>query len=130
MALLNIPTLTTDLINIYRNSVTYAHQRFSNTLINIIHEGRPYLGAAIGTQDYVNKYMSEKVRKWKEELNTLSTIAVTQPHAAFAAFIHGYVHKFCYICQVCPNIEDSLQSVEESSRCRFIPAITGRDPPN
>ena len=107
-----------------------ARSLFSNTQINITSEGRPYLGAALGTQEYVRAYVSEKVRKWIDELNTLSTIAATQPHAAFAAFIHGFVHKFRFICRVCPATEHLLQSLEESIRSRFIPAITGRDPPN
>ena len=112
------------------SAVAQARDIFSNTLINITSEGRPYLGAAMGTQDYVNEYVSRKVRKGNKELNMLSTIAATQPHVAFAAFIHGYVHKFCFICRVCPNIEHSLHSLEESICSRFIPAITGRDPPN
>ena len=74
--------------------------------------------------------MSEKVRKWIDELNTLSTIAATQPHGAFTAFIHRFIHKFRFICRVCPDIKHPLQSLEESIRSRFIPAITGRDPPN
>ena len=106
-----------------------AHGLFSNIQINITSEGRPYLGAALGTQEYVRVYMSEKVRKWIDELNTLSTIAATQPHAAFATFIHRFVHKFRFICWVCPDTEHLLQSLEESIRSRFIPAITGRDPP-
>ena len=107
-----------------------ARRLFSNTQINITSEGRPYLGAALGTQEYVRAYISEKVRKWIDELNTLSTIAATQPHAAFAAFIHGFIHKFRFICWVCLDTEHLLQSLEESIRSRFIPAITGRDPPN
>ena len=102
-----------------------ARSLFSNTQINITSEGRPYLDAALGTQEYIRAYISEKVRKWIDELNTLSTIAATQPHAAFATFIHGFVHKFRFICQVCPDTEHLLQSLEGS---RFIPAITGRDP--
>ena len=98
--------------------------------INITSEGRPYLGAALGTQEYVRAYVSEKVRKWIDELNTLSTIAATQLHAAFAAFVHGFVHKFRFICRVCPDTKHLLQSLEESIRSRFIPAITGRDPLN
>ena len=106
-----------------------ARSLFSNTQINITSEGRPYLGAALGTQEYVRAYVSEKVRKWIDELNTLSTIAATQPHAAFAAFIHRFIHKFQFICRVCPDTEHLLQSLEESIHSRFIPAITGRDPP-
>ena len=34
------------------------------------------------------------------------------------------------MCQVCPGIKHPLQSLEESICSRFIPAITGRDPPN
>ena len=103
-----------------------AHDIFSNTLINITSEGRPYLGAAFETQKYVNEYVTGKVSKWNEELNILSAIMATQPHAAFAAFIHGFVHKFCFLCRVCPSIEHVLECI----RLRFISALTGRDSPN
>ena len=60
----------------------------------------------------------------------LAEVAKTQPHAAYAAFIHGYVHKFSYLCRTTPNIDLLLQPLEDCIRSRLIPALTGRAPPS
>ena len=46
--------------------------------------GRPYLGAAIDTQDYIRDYTQDHVSQWAQGLSQLSSIAATQPHAAYA----------------------------------------------
>ena len=61
---------------------------FSNTCVNITAEGRPYLGAAIGSRSFIEKYVSSEVDSWVTELELLVSFAVTQPHAAFSAFLH------------------------------------------
>ena len=94
-----------DMVDSEKSVEAQARSLFSNTQINITSEGRPYLGAALGTQEYVRAYVSEKVRKWIDELNTLPTIAATQLHAVFTAFIHRFIHKFRFICRVSPDTE-------------------------
>ena len=65
-----------------------AKEVFQGTGISISTEGRSYLGGAIGTTSFQNQLIDRKVREWAEEIRTLSEIARTEPHAAFAAFIH------------------------------------------
>jgi len=45
-------------------------------------DGRPHLGAAIGSTAYVSQYVSSKINGWVQELQLLSSVAITQPHAA------------------------------------------------
>ena len=52
-------------------------------------EGKPHLGAALGTEAFVHEFVSKKVQQWVEEVLHLSSIASTQPHAAFSAFTWG-----------------------------------------
>ena len=47
------------------------------------------------------------------ELALLSDIAKYQPQAAYAAFMHGFVHKFSYVCRAVPNIDPLLQPLED-----------------
>ena len=108
-------------------ALTQARDIFGDTHINITSEGRPYLGAALGSEKYINQFVSDKVQEWNEELHILSAIAPTQPHAAFAAFIHGFIHKFRFLCRVIPNINHLLQPLEDCIQCKLIPALTGRD---
>ena len=63
-------------------------------------------------------------------MSLLVDVAKTQPHAAFAAFIHGYVHKFNYLCRTVPNVDHALQPLEDQIRSQLIPVITGHSPPN
>ena len=57
---------------------------FEGTQRVITEEGKKYLGSAIGQQTFIESYVQQKVAIWVDELEHLSSIAVTQPHAAFA----------------------------------------------
>ena len=103
---------------------------FQGTQVNITTQGRPHLGAALGSKEFVEQFVSDRVHRWTQEILTLSDIAKSQPHAAHAAFIHGYVHKFSFLCRTIPNIEGHLHPLENCIRSNFIPSLTGRSPPN
>ena len=98
--------------------------------MNITAEGRPHLGAALGTQSYVSQFVNTKVQQWCNELKTLSSIASTQPHAAFAAFTHGVSSKWTHLIRTTPSISHLLQPLEDILRHQLIPNLTGRPPPN
>ena len=107
-----------------------AEAAFSGTQVNITTEGRPYLGVPLGTQEYCDKFISMKVKEWCTGLEMLSSIAETQPHAAYAAATHGMASKWSYLSRTVPNIRDFLHPLESAIRMQFIPALTGRPPPN
>ena len=54
-----------------------AQSYFSDTGVNVTTDGRPYLGAAIGTEEYTNSFVLSKVQQWCSELKAL--IGVTPP---------------------------------------------------
>ena len=60
-----------------------AERIFGDTGIQITMEGRKHLGAAIGTDEFKNSYVAEKIDNWKKLLTTLSKIAKTEPHTGF-----------------------------------------------
>ena len=62
---------------------------FADTGVKITKDGRPYLGVAIGSQEYITSYAESKAQGWASSLNHLASIASTQPHTAFAALTHG-----------------------------------------
>ena len=78
---------------------------FARSDVNVILDGRPYLGAVIGSNDYVEEYINSKVRAWSSSINILSGIAKSQPQAAFSALTHGLLSKWTYISCVVPNIK-------------------------
>ena len=100
-----------------------ATETFRGSGVNVTSEGRPYLGAAIGTSEYVEKYVSSKVSEWSSCVNTLSDIAKSQPQAAYSALTHGLLNKWTYLSRVLPNINHLLDDV---LRTNLVPAVTGR----
>ena len=81
---------------------------------------------ALGTQKHIDKFVEGKVSVWCAEVENLSHIAETQPHAAYTAIAHGMVGKWNYLSRTIPNISDHLVPLEVSIRTKLIPALTGR----
>ena len=63
---------------------------------------------------------------WQHELNILSDFSVTQPHAAYAAFVHGVVSKWNYLARCVPDIQDLFLPLEEVIQTKFLPSLTGQ----
>ena len=57
----------------------------------------------------------------------LAKIALSQPHAAYSAFTKGLASRWIYVLRTVPGVARLLQDV---IRFVFIPALTGRAPPN
>ena len=63
---------------------------FEGTQVVITEEGKKYLESAIIKQTFIERYMQQEVTTWVDELERLSSIAITQPHAAFGAFTKSH----------------------------------------
>ena len=63
---------------------------FANSNVNITAEGKKHLGAVIRSTDYRDEYVKSSVKHWDNQLSILSTIAETQPHAVYLAFVSGF----------------------------------------
>ena len=51
--------------------------------------GEHHLEAALGSDEFIATYLDSKVAKWAGNVDRLSAIAATHPHAAYAAFVFG-----------------------------------------
>ena len=106
---------------------------FEGTGITVSTEGECYLGGAMGTFSFLQQYVERKVDGWVKELEKLSKIAATQPHAAYAAFTHGFSSKWNHLIRVSNwkalSSSDLLQLLETTIQTHFIPALTGQSPP-
>ena len=69
---------------------------FQGTGVTISCVGQRYLGSVIGEESDVEDYVREKVEVWKNELLQLIHIGESQPHAAFACFVHGFSSKWVF----------------------------------
>ena len=102
-----------------------AAEIFDGTNINITCEGKRHLGAAIGTREFHQEYAEKKMSKWCSEVERLAEFAKTQPQAAYAAFIHGEMHRFTYFLRTIPNMSGYLQPLDDVIENKFLPAILG-----
>ena len=75
-----------------------------------------HTAAALGTSSFTKLYVKSKVEKLSEELNTLASIAETNPQAAHACFSHGFVSKWTYLTRTIENIGPLLQPLEDTIR--------------
>ena len=90
----------------------------------------PYLWAVLGTASYTDQFVGEKIAQQVSEVSLLSAIAITQPHAAYAAFTHKLSTKWFYLSHMIPNMSRHFQHLENAIRIEFIPTLTGISPPN
>ena len=63
-----------------------AKELFADTDVHITINGKRHLGAAIGAKSFTEEYVSRKLGEGVNEIKSLSTIAITQRHAVYAAF--------------------------------------------
>ena len=104
-----------------------ANEIFADSGVQITSEGRRHLGAALGTKSFTDAFVSKKVQDWVQEIDTLSSIAQSQPHAAFAALTHGLISKWNFLQRSMPDIGDLFQPLEDAIRFNLLPALTGKD---
>ena len=105
---------------------TFGISIFAGTGVNITSEGRPYLGVAVGSAQYIENYMKSKVSSWQSSVCNLAIVATTQPHAAYSALTHGLSSKWTYLCRTVPNISHLLRPLDDALQTNLIPALTGR----
>ena len=103
---------------------------FANTGVSVTPNGRPYLGAAIGSQEYVTGQVKSKVNECISNIQCLATIAVTQPHAAFSALTHGLTSRWTYLSRTIPDIGPLLRPLDDTLHSVLLPALMGRPPPS
>ena len=109
-------------------SATNAKEVFKGTNISITEQGKRHLGAALGTRSFVESYVKAKVSEWVNAVERLSSIAHTQPHAAYAALTYGLMNKWTYLIRAVPNIGYLLQPLEDTIRQKFLTSLSGQNP--
>ena len=108
--------------------VELAKTQFADTDVAITTYGKRHLGAALGSKTFTEEYVHNKVQKWTTDIINLAGVATTQPHAAYAAYIHGLSNHWLYLLRTVPDISDLLQPLEFAIHQHLIPALTGRPP--
>ena len=103
-----------------------AHDIFKGTNLQIITDGKEYLGGSIGTHQFANEFISSRVRDWITNIDTLSEIAQCHPQAALTVMTHGFMSKWTYLMRVSSTSDDQWKPLEAALREKFLPALSGR----
>ena len=110
--------------------LSLAQATFDSTGIQITTRGRPYLGAPIGCNEYVESFVCDQAAQWSSELEVLTEFTKSQPHAAYSALTRGLTSNWSYVTRTTPSISHLLQPMEDVIREKFVPTLTDRPPPN
>ena len=124
-----LPNAKKSWLIVKEGNIDAARAHFENTNINITMEGRKYLGAALETKKFCDTFLKNKVENWTKEIERLSVIAKTQPHAAYSAFTHGVSSKWTYMARTNSNLAQFLQLLTKAIDSDLIPALTGQSAP-
>ena len=106
--------------------VKVAEELFSPHKVNLTTAARKHLGAAIGGTEFIDLFFQKKVHTWSLQLQTLSDIAMTEPHAAYCGFTHGLKSTWNYVMRTTPDTGKFLSPIENIIRHKFLPVLTGR----
>ena len=91
--------------------------------------GRRDLGGVVGGADFVSKYLTERVASWTAQVDRLSRIAVTQPHAAYAALTQGLKHRWTFFQRTSERLKDLMAPLEACLKNKFIPSLLSETGP-
>ena len=107
-----------------------AQQLFSDHNITIVTNGAQVLGSPVGTPEFIDQWINNKVQSWVDEIQCLATISLSQPQSAYSALTHGVMNRWTYVFRTCPDINKHLLPLEDAIRTVLLPSITGQDAPN
>jgi len=65
----------------------------------------------------------------EKEIERLSEIAKSQPHAAYSAFTKGYKSKFTYFMRTIGSFEDYVEPIQEVIEDVRLPTLFGQSEP-
>ncbi len=89
--------------------------------------GQRHLGAAIGSTQFVDAYLDDKVSRWTSLVKSLAEIAATEPHAVYAGFVFGLRHRWTFIQRTMPTTGDHMQPLKDAIRNHLIPSLIKHD---
>ena len=100
---------------------------FQGTDVMITIRRQRHLGAPLGVKTFIEEFVEEKVRGWVREAERLSTIVRFQPQA-HTVFTYGLMHRWTFLMQSTPGVEDLFQSLEVQSGISSCPLLQNDRP--
>ena len=103
-----------------------AETLFKHLGVKITTSGERHLGAVVGSKEFREEYIKEKVEKWMVDIDQLADVAMEEPQLAYSAFTKGICHRWRYYMRTIPDIVEHLVPLESKIMHVLIPALLGR----
>ena len=84
------------------------------------------MGAVIGNAEYKVEYVSQKVSKWIQDIESLAAIGKDEPQAAYSSYTKAISRRWQYVQRTIPDISQLFQPLETAIRDKLIPVLVGR----
>ena len=94
--------------------------------VNVTDKGHRYLGSYIGCQEGVEGFIHEEMKSWREDVEGLCKIAMSEPQLAYSAFIYGTSKRWNFVARTTPDISEFLRPLEYQIKEEFMPAVVGK----
>ena len=104
-----------------------AEELFNDSGVKITTDGERHMGAVIGSHEFKETYVRNKISKWVEDVEELSIIAKEEPQAVYSCFTKAISHRWTYVQRTIPDIEHLFRPLEDSIKEKLIPALIGRN---
>ena len=118
-----IPNSSKSVLIVKPEHYARAVETFSASGVVVTKDEQRHLGAVIGTQEFKEEYVREKVSEWVQEVTALAEVAMTEPQAAYSAFTHGIQHRWTFLMRTVPGISPLLRSLEDAIRTILVPVF-------
>ena len=106
--------------------LSQAQQTFEGTGIQVVTSCR-FLGGVIGDTDEWNSFVSCKVQDWSKYIELLSSVATSQPRAAYIALTRSIQHKWTFLQRITPHCGQFFDKLDHVLTSQFLPALFGQD---
>ena len=102
-----------------------AQELFAGTGVRIVTDGCIYLGGALGSERFLHTFVSGKVDKWVRQVEHLSELATTQPHAAYTVLVRSIISRWRYCLRAVNCSPDLFTRLDDAINNSLLPAIAG-----
>ena len=91
-----------------------ARETFSSTEIKITTAGDRHLGAVIGSDEFREEYIRNKIENWISDIEQLSNIEKDEPQLVYSAFTKAMCMRWSYLQRNIPNISHHFEPLEDA----------------
>ena len=64
--------------------------------------------------ELMERFIVDKADNWISEVDTLSSIAMSQLHAAYSCFTHGLISRWLHVTRTVPDTSSCFLKLEEA----------------